>query len=559
MRVPLLVRIPLLGLVLLVLAACATTPATAPAPPEPAPGPASTPPQPPPGVTDALLPPMRLPAPRHDEPLFDIDVAEVEARAFFMGLVRDSDYNMVVHPSVTGTISLTLSDVTIPEVMEVVRQVYGYEYELTRNGFLVMPARLQSRIFHVNYLNLRRDGESQTRVSSGEALREPDGHRSDPGVISGPRTTAEAYGSRVRTSTQSDFWRELSDALVAIVGDGEGRSVVVTPQSSLVLVRGLPSELREAEAYLSDVQNSMNRQVILEAKVIEVELSDGFQAGINWAGLTTGSRSGLLAGQGGGGDFPENPNSTRIIDLIDPESGAFRPFDRDTGIAANPFGGIFSAALYYRDFSAFIELLESQGDVHVLSSPRVSTVNNQKAVIKVGTDEFFVTDISATTVVGTAATTSPNVTLTPFFSGIALDVTPQISPEGDVILHIHPAVSEVVDQRKDLTLGGETQSVPLALSTVRESDSIVRARSGQIVVIGGMMQESRENMRGQVPWLGDVPVLGRLFRQQRRMTRKTELVILLRPVVVDHDGVWDGARDVGSERMRELIRGQGFH
>jgi MSHA biogenesis protein MshL len=322
-------------------------------------------------------------------------------------------------------------------------------------------------------------------------------------------------------------------------------------------VRGLPSELREAAAYLADVQDSMTRQVILEAKVIEVVLSDGFQAGINWAALgKPASGQEILIGQTGGGTlFGENG-----VSEIAGQTGNLDPnnLSQVSNALTSAFGGVFSAAVSMNDFTAFIELLESQGDVQVLSSPRVSTVNNQKAVIKVGTDEFFVTDISSTTVVGTAATTSPNVTLTPFFSGIALDVTPQISREGDVILHIHPTVSEVTDQRKDLTLGGDTQSVPLALSTVRESDSIVRARSGQIVVIGGMMQESSQNMRGQVPLLGDVPVIGRLFRQQRRMTRKTELVILLRPIVVDHDGVWDNARGIGSERMRELMRGQGY-
>jgi MSHA biogenesis protein MshL len=540
-------------LLALALSACATTPTSEPQATVPAAAPqAAPPPAPPREVTDALLPPLDLPAPARQEPHFDIDVAEVEARAFFMGLVKDSPYNMVVHPSVEGTISLTLSDVTIPEVMEMVRQVYGYEYEHTRSGYLVMPARLQARIFHVNYLNLRRDGESQTRVSSGETARDRD-NGLESGLVSSPRSSSETFGTRVRTSTQSDFWQELTIALQTIVGDGEGRSVVVTPQSNLVLVRGLPSELREVAAYLGDVQDSMIRQVILEAKVVEVELSDGFQAGINWAALgRPGTGDTVLVGQTGGGSIFGESGASEIAGQtgnLDPRS-----LVQVDNALTSAFGGVFSAAVSIGDFAAFIELLESQGDVQVLSSPRVSTINNQKAVIKVGTDEFFVTDISSTTVVGTASTTSPNVTLTPFFSGIALDVTPQISREGDVILHIHPTVSEVVDQRKDLSLGGETQSVPLALSTVRESDSIVRARSGQIVVIGGLMQEASRNATGQVPFFGRLPGVGRLFRHERRSTRKTELVILLRPVVVDHDGVWDAAREQGSGRMQELMQ-----
>ncbi|WP_018953476.1 pilus (MSHA type) biogenesis protein MshL [Thioalkalivibrio sulfidiphilus] len=534
------------------LGGCASNPAQSPAPETraEAPPPAPAPVIPPPEVTEALLPPLALPETRAPaEPRFDIDVTDVSARAFFMGLVKDSPYNMVVHPSVEGQISLTLSGVTIPEVMDVVRQVYGFEYERHRTGYLVMPARLQARIFHVNYLNLRRDGESQTRVSSGETRRDRDGLQD--GLVGGARGSAEAFGTRVRTETASDFWNELDFALRSIVGDGEGRSVVVTPQSNLVVVRGLPSELREVEAYLADVQGNMNRQVILEAKIVEVVLSDGFQAGINWAALgRPRSDSELLFGQTGGGTiFGETGRSD-----IAGQTGNLDPNNLDpvNNALTSAFGGVFSVAARVGDFTAFIELLETQGEVQVLSSPRVSTVNNQKAVIKVGADEFFVTDISSTTVVGTAATTSPNVTLTPFFSGIALDVTPQISREGDVILHIHPTVSEVTEQSKNLSLGGDTQSVPLALSTVRESDSIVRARSGQIVVIGGLMTETSRDRQANTPVLGRIPVVGNLFRHTQRSSRKTELVILLRPVVVDRDSAWDQAR--GSERMRELMR-----
>jgi MSHA biogenesis protein MshL len=174
----------------------------------------------------------------------------------------------------------------------------------------------------------------------------------------------------------------------------------------------------------------------------------------------------------------------------------------------------------------------------VLSSPRVSTLNNQKAVIKAGSDEFFVTDIASNTVTGTSSATSRNVELTPFFSGIALDVTPQISAGGEVILHIHPTVSDVTDQTKALTVSGETDSLPLAFSEIRESDSIVKAKSGQIIVIGGLMRNSRRTETFAVPLLGRLPGLGRLFRSERDVENKTELVIMLKPIVVDDDTVW---------------------
>jgi MSHA biogenesis protein MshL len=205
------------------------------------------------------------------------------------------------------------------------------------------------------------------------------------------------------------------------------------------------------------------------------------------------------------------------------------------------------------DFAVLLRLLGTQGEVQVLSSPRVSTVNNQKAVIKVGSDEFFVTEVSASTSTGASSTTTtPEITLTPFFSGIALDVTPQISSEGQVILHIHPSVSEVSDQTKVITIGGETQQLPLALSTVRESDSVVKAVSGQVVVIGGLMQNSVTNDDASVPGLGDIPVFGNLFGQERKVSKRSELVILLKPVVVSSNRTWSRYIRESQQRIRRL-------
>lgn len=472
------------------------------------------------------------PPPEAAVELFDVDVQEAPARAFFMSLVKDTDYNMVVHPDVDGTLTLTLNDVTIPEVMELARRVFGYEYEVTRSGFVVMPARLEARVFHVDYPHLRREGIAQTRISSGDAMRDE--------ALLGADESGPTPGSLVNTIGATDFWLEIEVALKSLLGDAEGRRVVLSPQSNLIVVRGLPSELREVESYLSQVQGNMIRQVIMEAKILEIELSDEFQAGINWAALAEPGSRELVFGQTGGGTLLGETESSDIAG----ETGDLDPrnLDQVNGTLTSAFGGMFTIAANAGDFTAFIELLKTQGDVQVLSSPRVSTVNNQKAVIKVGNEEFFVTDVSTTTVTGAGATTStPDITLTPFFSGIALDVTPQVSRDGEVILHIRPAVTEVVDRRKEIVVAGFDQSLPLAFSTVRETDSIVRARSGQIVVIGGLMQEAKRILTARTPGLGKIPGIGRLFQQRREVTLKTELVILLRPVVVDHDGVWEYA------------------
>jgi MSHA biogenesis protein MshL len=206
-----------------------------------------------------------------------------------------------------------------------------------------------------------------------------------------------------------------------------------------------------------------------------------------------------------------------------------------------------------------IELLGSQGNVQILSSPRISTINNQKAVIKVGTDEFFVTDIDFddnNSAVTATDSTSTSVELTPFFSGISLDVTPQISENGVITLHVHPSVSEVNDQEKVITIGERDVTLPLASSTVRETDSVIRAESGQIVVIGGLIQNSSEDNNSAVPFFSEIPLVGELFKQRRFQSRKSELVILLRPVVA---GTPEMNADVSASRermnvLRELLQ-----
>ncbi|MGE3849179.1 MAG: pilus (MSHA type) biogenesis protein MshL [Gammaproteobacteria bacterium] len=515
-------------------------------------------------VTRALVPKLELDAPQplapSNEQRFDISVNEVSARQFFMSLVDGTRYNLVVHPDVGGKISLSLKHVTIPEVIAAARDVYGYEFERTTYGFEIMPARLEARVYQINYLNMTRSGASSTFVSAGTLQRggRNDANRGtgqngdiDPvqtdGHGGGGGDDRSAIGTQIVTrQPETSFWQELTTSVSAIVGEGAGTSVVVNPQSGVIVVRALPSALREVEHFLSAAQLIAQRQVVLEAKILEVELSDGFQSGINWASVI----GDFTLGQTGGGTvFPAAPiaSDTRGLTTLLPRAASL-------ALPASGFGGVFSLALQGKDFGAFLELLKTQGNVQVLSSPRISTMNNQKAVIKVGTDEFFVTDVSTTTVTGTSTTSTPNIELTPFFSGIALDVTPQISQSGEVMLHIHPSVSEVQDQQKNITVGGVQQTLPLARSTVRESDSIVKALNGQLVVIGGLMQNQDVERDAKTPGLGELPVLGGLFRHRQTASRKSELVILLRPLVIETPENWAAAFEAPRRELDALGR-----
>lgn len=452
-----------------------------------------------------LIPPLPLPnAESINEEHFDITADSLPAHEFFMGLVQGTDYNMIVHKEVGGNISLKLKNVTVEEVMQVVQRVYGYEYVKNGNIYQVFPASLQTEIFQINYLDIERKGQSDTQVSAG-SISTSGNSSSDSGSDSDT-----VVSTHITTKTSANFWSELKTTLETIV-NGDGRNIVVTPQSGVIVVRALPSEIAVVREYLAKTELILHRQVIIEAKILEITLNDGFQSGINWTALG-------------------RPENGKTINLSQGSS---------TLNSQNNMGGILTADLNLHDFTAVIKLLETQGSVQVLSSPHVSTVNNQKAVIKVGTDEFFVTSVETTTTTGTSTTSTPSIDLTPFFSGIALDVTPQVSENGKIVLHIHPTVSEVEDQQKDISIGSENFRIPLAQSSIRESDSIVHAQSGQIIIIGGLMKSMTNDSQAKVPGLGDIPAIGELFKQRRKTTYKTELVILLRPVLATTDSLQD--------------------
>lgn len=309
--------------------------------------------QTPQSVSDALVPAININVPGEvvaPEPRFDIAVKDADSQTFFMGLVEGTHYNMVVHPDVAGKISLTLKDVTIPEVMAILRDVYGYEHRSNGNVYQVLPRRLQSRIFQVNYLNMTRRGKSQTRVSSGQ-ISQPSASSTSGSTTSnnGSNTTtsdatalSSTSGSQVETNSDSDFWSELQTSLRIIIGSGGGRSVVINPQSGVVVVRAMPSELRDVSEFLNTTQDVIERQVIIEAKIIEVELNDGFRSGINWAALgEPGQDKTIVAAQTGGGSlFDTDASETQgLAGILNPQNA--NPLENTLTSA---FGGVFSLA-----------------------------------------------------------------------------------------------------------------------------------------------------------------------------------------------------------------------
>ncbi|MGY3995437.1 pilus (MSHA type) biogenesis protein MshL [Aeromonas veronii] len=475
---------------------------------------------------------------------------DVEAVEFFGSLFKGSRYSVAVHPGVAGLVSVELKDVTLPEVLAVVGDMYGFDVQRKGNVFHIYPAGLRTETIPVNYLMMSRRGLSRTSVSTGGVTANDSNNSSDSSFDSASNNNStnnssgnnsngnSSNGTRIETDTNSDYWTDLRDSLQTLIGTGDGRAVITSPQAGLVTIRAYPKELRAVREFLNQSDSHLKRQVVLEARIIEVALNEGYEQGVDWSGLSA-SWDGNKGITGGGSlantQLPTTPN--QIFTALGGGAG-FKVSDGNFNVAVN--------------------LLKTQGDVNTLSSPRVTATNNQKAVIKVGTDEYFVTNASTTTVSTTSGDrTTPNVELTPFFSGISLDVTPQIDEEGKVLLHIHPSVIDTEEQTKTIKVtDSDTLVLPLAKSSIRESDTVVQANNGDIIVIGGLMKTDKQEIVSKVPLLGDIPWVGEAFTNRRESTKKVELVIMLKPTVVEKD-TWQNELQRSSELLDKWYPAKG--
>lgn len=472
--------------------------------------------------------------PASTEPRFSLTVNNARASEVFMGMVTGTPYSMLVHPDVTGTLTLNLKNVTVPEAMEAVRALYGYEYEVQGTRIIVPSPALQTRIYQLNALAMQRRGTSDMRVVSG-SVTTSGGTSSESGSSGSTSTSLET--SSVQTLTDSRYWDEVGSSLKALAGE-EG-SVMVSPQSGIIIVKAAPASLHMIEKYLRASELINARQVMLEAKILEVALDDGYQSGINWVTLQ-GQQYRVASGANLGKLNIDQSISGSLGDIL----ASTLP------VATNAAKGLFSLAFNDGDFAAVINLIKSQGAVHVLSSPRIATINNQKAVLRVGTDDFFVTEVTGGTVAALGVpATPPNVVVQPFFSGIALDVTPQIDDRDNITLHVRPSVSSVKENRKTIDLGQLGELVlPLASSSISETDSVVRLKDGHIVAIGGLMSQSFDDSKNRIPLLGDIPVLGQLFGNTSQNNQKRELVVLIKTTLIRDNQDWD--RDLQATQRR---------
>jgi MSHA biogenesis protein MshL len=432
---------------------------------------------------------LSLAAVPKSEQRIDVEASNRPAALFFADLGRSQKLNIVVDPLVVGNINLSIRNVTLAQVITALRDIYGFDFERTSYGYRVTPSQVSTRIYRLNYLNIERSGNTKTTIGGDDT-----------------NTVSTAFAANTGGS-EENFWGSIKKSLLGFIASNDGNldanaeAVVINPQTGLLVITATTTEHADIAQFLGDAELILQKQVIIEAKIVEITLDQEYRSGINWSLLSnlTGGATDAFGGEIGGDNIGTN--------------------------------GVFNLRLDVLNFTSILQLLDHQGDAQVLSSPRVSTVNNQKAIIKVGTDEFFatVTGVSA----DADGIVTPTIALEQFFSGIALDVTPQIADDNSVTLHVRPTVTEVIASTKEISLGDVTYSLPLAISNIRESDSIIRATSGQIIVIGGLLQRKQDIGATGLPWFRKVPGLRWFFSQDRQSQEKSELVILLKPTVYD--------------------------
>ncbi|MEK6244322.1 MAG: secretin N-terminal domain-containing protein [Pseudomonadota bacterium] len=528
-------------------------------------------------VAPALPPPS--PAPRPET--YSVVVNNVRVQDLLFALARDAKLNVDIHPGVTGSVTLNAIDQTLPQLLSRISKQVDMRFEMDGQTLSVMRDTPYLRIYRIDYVNLARDAQSQSNLSTQVSGSTAGGG----GGSSGAQNNSTSI---VKTTSINKFWETLvanikdllreTDKIVPLNAPGasaaaaapvapaatgapaaaaaaaaaapaaqptmefrEAASVISNPESGVLSIRATSRQHEKVQEFLDHVMSSARRQVLIEATIAEVQLNNEYQRGIDWARLRN------AAGFG----FKQDPGAT------------------PAGISTNAFTLFFGTGPGL-GISGALKLLESFGDVRVLSSPKLSVLNNQTAVLKV-VDNLVYFTVTATTVPGSAvsaAITTFSTTVNSVPVGFIMAVVPQISENDTVLLNIRPTISrkltDIADPNPSLAnpcgvpvpvggcnIPGISSLIPVIQT--REMESVMRVQSGQTAVLGGLIQDSVTNIEDTIPGVRSIPGVGQLLAQRKDLNQKTELVIFLRAVVIR-----DSSLDGDYSRLRDLMPGSDF-
>jgi len=405
------------------------------------------------------------------EKLITFSLRDADIRETMLSLSRTIGCNVTLDPDITGKATVDVKDVTLPEALDTILTPLNLQYRKENNIIRISKLTPETRFFKVNYIDVVRTGSSNLTTFLNVA-------------------SGGGGGGAISSMSMSDVWKDLESGIKGLLS--EKGILLINKSSGIVMVTDIPSNLKKVATYLEKIEGSIQRQVMIQARIVAVTLTKEFQMGIDWSKIS--SISGIKG---------------------------------EVSQSLSPSTGLFQIGLSEGDFSLLFDAMSTQGKVNILSSPRISTLNNQKAAIKVvKSDVFFEVqrelDKDARTT--TTSTTSKIVDI-----GIILEVTPQISGDGQIIMDIHPIITE---KAGEATFESEDINISTPIITVREANTVVKAQDGQTMVIAGLIQEKADVQKRKVPFLGDIPGLGVLFGQTKNSSEKNELVIFLTPTIL---------------------------
>ncbi len=475
-----------------------------------------------------------------------ISAENADLAGVVVAIAKQAGLDVVVDQDVRGSVTAVVTGRGLSEALQHLLDGHGYAFEIEGGLLRVYGHALETRVFRLDYVTGIRSGSSVLSASSG---------RTEEGSAEGgPASGFQGGESSVSVSSTmaADVWGEVVRGLQGILFDAvveeggseaeqsdsqataysgsDGSRLVVNPISGVIIVTSTHQKLQQAAEFLEAIKEALCREVLIEAKVLEVALSEECHHGIDWSRI---------------------PGAGDILDISGKDDVAVTQ-------RLSPQNGLFQVAVSYGDFDAVIDALSRQGRVEVLSSPRVVTLNNQKAIIKVAREQsFFSQRIDYES--------NPNGSSEPILSvepqrvtiGLVLDVTPQVSPEGEVTLSIHPAITELAGE--DVFPPGATSTEIIANAPVldiREIDAVVRVKDGHMLIIGGLIKKNRTVKETGVPLLCKIPILGYLFKQRHEVEERVELVIMVRPSLLEPAAADREAREV-LNRMGNVSGGSG--
>jgi general secretion pathway protein D len=460
----------------------------------------------------AFIPSPQLTPPQET---FTVVVDNVPVDKLLFALARDANLNIDIHPNIKGSITLNAVNQTLTQLLERIANQIDLRYQLNGNHLIISPDSPYLRLYKVDYVNLARESTSEISVATQIISDINRGVGGSGGSSGGGGGSSANNNSTTQIKNKSDnlFWETLKKNIQAILtshqtGTKQGSqedNVVVNSQSNVISVRATSKQHEEIQRFLDQIMVNVQRQVLIEATIVEVKLNDHYQAGVDWQRIA--------------GDF------TYQQSLLKGNIGQDSPFYAF---------GYNNAKSTFGNISAMVRLLEEFGTVKVISSPQVMALNNQTAILKVVDNlVYFTTEVQTTennNQIRQMVTTQVNTVPV----GLVMSVTPQISENDEIILNIRPTVSRVIDFKADpnptLAQAGTTNKIPQI--AVREIESILKVNNADIAIIGGLMQDSSQQDKQGIPVLSQLPLLGDLFSYRSDSYTKSELIIFLRPIVI---------------------------